>query len=109
MWDQRFSRRKREGIRSFWIEERERIKQNKSYTRSWNEQQVLEILKRLTPTYQSKSLEAHHTYSAKIFPHLANLGAVIYPATHYEHLKGWHGGNYKESQPGKRIRRIREF
>ena len=59
--------------------------------------------------YQSKPLEFHHTYSAIEYPHLANMGEVIYPATHDEHFKGWHGGNYKKSKPGKRIRRFREF
>ena len=108
-WDKRFSRRKKDGIKHFWIEERERVKQGKSLTRNWSNQQINEIRDKMTPAFQFKPLEAHHTYSAKDFPHLANLGAVIYPATHNEHLKGWHGGNYKKSRPGKRIRRIRDF
>ncbi len=108
-WNRRFEKRKRAGIHNFWHEEAERISQGKSTTREWKDTQIAELKGGKTPTHQSRPMEAHHTYSAKDYPHLANLGAVIYPATHDEHLKGWHGGNYKKSKPGRRIRRIREF
>ncbi len=108
-WDKRFSKRRSKGIRRFWLEERDRLQQGKSPTRDWSNEQINEIIENNSASYQSRPLEAHHTYSAKEFPHLANLGAVIYPATHNEHLKGWHGGSYRKSKPGRRIRRIREF
>ena len=109
MWNTRFSRRKRAGINNFWSEERGRIMNSEPWTRDWSDVQIEQILNKGKPTHLSKSLEAHHTYSAKNFPHLSNLGAVIYPATHNEHLKGWHGGNYRKSLPGKRIKRYREI
>ena len=108
-WDQRFSKRRKAGINRFWSQERERIIQNKPLTRNWTPDQIDSILAKRSPRYQSKPLESHHTYSAIEYPHLANMGEVIYPATHDEHFKGWHGGNYKKSKPGKRIRRFREF
>lgn len=62
-----------------------------------------------TPKFNGKPMQAHHTYSASKYPHLANLGEAIYPATYFEHYMGWHGGAYKNSLPGKRIRPINEF
>lgn len=49
------------------------------------------------------------SYSASKFPHLSDKGEVIYPATIREHLYGWHGGNYKNSLPGKPIKDIKDF
>lgn len=34
---------------------------------------------------------------------------VIYPATFNEHLKGWHGGNFRNSLPGEPIKTIIDF
>lgn len=84
-------------------------KQLNARTRRWSESQRREILSKLRPTFKGRPLEAHHAYSARMYPHLANRGEVIYPATHDEHHKGWHGGNYRKSVPGKRIRRLNEF
>ena len=108
MWDSRFSRRRKLGVNNFWKLEKDRINKGAQYTRNWTDEQVADILNNKSPKFQSKAIEAHHSYSAKEFPHLANLGEVIYPATHDEHLKGWHGGSYRKSKPGRRIRRIRE-
>ena len=33
---------------------------------------------------------------------------IIYPVTKYEHRQGWHGGNMRNSLPGKPINRIEE-
>ena len=49
------------------------------------------------------------SYSASQYPHLANKGEVIYSATPNEHFKGWHGGNWKNSLPGKPINSIDDF
>lgn len=42
-------------------------------------------------------MQGHHSYSASQYPHLANKGEIIYPATPNEHFNGWHGGNWKNS------------
>ena len=55
------------------------------------------------------TLDSHHTYSVAKYPHLANRGELIYPATKYEHRQGWHGGNMRNSLPGKPINKIEEF
>ena len=47
---------------------------------------------------------AHHIYS-----HSADKGEIIYPVTPNEHLKGWHGGNFKNSIPGEPIIDINDF
>ncbi len=109
MWDIRFSRRRKLGPSNFWKQEKDRILQGKPPTRNWSKEQIADIINNRKPKYLSMTIEAHHSYSAKEYPHLANLGEGIYPATHDEHLKGWHGGNYRHSKPGKRIRRYREF
>lgn len=48
-------------------------------------------------------IAGHHTYSASKYPHLADKGEVIYPATFNEHLNKWHGKNFKNSYPGAPI------
>lgn len=62
-WNKRFSARRREGVKQFWNQERERIIK----------------------------------------------GEIIYPVTLNEHLKGWHGGNFKNSRPGEPIIDINDF
>lgn len=109
MWDKRFGKRRKAGIKKFWKQERNRLERGERGTRNWSPEQKRSILEGRIPTFNGKALQAHHTYSAKNFPHLANLGEVIYPATHFEHHKGWHGGRYKNSLPGRRIRFINEF
>ena len=108
-WNRRFKKRRDKGVSNFWFSEQGRLKHDMQGTRNWTPEQVQAILKGDTPKFNGESMQAHHAYSAKDYPHLANNGAVIYPATKREHLKGWHGGNYRKSKPGKRIRRIREF
>ena len=40
-------------------------------------------------------MHAHHTYSVKKYPHLANRGEIIFPTTFQEHLHDVE--NHKES------------
>ena len=108
-WSKRFAHRRREGIRNFYAQERERLRNGEQGTRNWSAEQKAAILSKSAPTYNGLTMQAHHTYSASRYPHLANRGEIIYPATRLEHLKGWHGGNYKKSLPGRRIVPIHEF
>lgn len=109
IWNKRFSKRRRTGVRKFWQEERRRLLAGKNGTRNWTATQRAAILSKKPVLYEGSSLQAHHAYSAAMYPHLADKGEVIYPATKLEHLKGWHGGNFKKSLPGKRARAINEF
>ena len=101
--DRRFAKRRKEGVRQFWDQEKARLKAGLKPTRNWSKSQQEEILNNMKPTYNGKSLQGHHTYSASKYPHLANRGEVIFPVTFDEHLYGWHGGNFKNSLPGKPI------
>ena len=109
MWNRRFQKRRKQAIKRFWVQEKARILIGLQPTRPWSAEQRNKILNNQTPRFNGVSLQAHHSYSASEFPHLANLGEVIYPATNKEHLKAWHGGNYKKSIPGKRIKKMRQF
>lgn len=92
MWDKRFKKRRDAGIKNFWKQEVIRLKNGLPGTRRWTADQVRQILSKEKPTYNGVAMQSHHTFSAAEYPHLANLGRVIYPATPFEHLKGWHGG-----------------
>lgn len=109
MWNKRFAKRRRAGVRRFWKSERRRLSEGKAGTRNWTAVQRAAILAKKPVLYEGESLQAHHTYSAAMYPHLADRGEVIYPATKTEHLAGWHGGSFKKSLPGRRIRAINEF
>ncbi len=108
-WSKRLDQRRKAGVDEFWKAEKGLLKSGNQPTRNWNTEQKQAILSDKKPTFNNQTLQSHHTYSVSQFPHLANVGGVIYPATTKEHLKGWHGGNYKKSKAGRRIRRIREF
>ena len=108
-WDRRFSKRRKSGVKSFWKQERNRLERGEKGTRNWSVEQRQLILSGKAPKFKGKTIHGHHTYSAAKYPHLANLGEIIYPATQYEHQMGWHGGSYKKSKPGGRIRPINEF
>ena len=109
MWNKRFNDRRKKGVKDFWTAEAVRLAFGEQGTRAWSEEQRNDIVKGNKASFNGKVLQGHHTYSAAKYPHLANNHLVIYPATDKEHLKGWHGGNYRKSKPGRRIRRIREF
>lgn len=109
MWNKRFKKRRRVAVKDFWTAETVRLMAGEKGTRERSSEQREEILKGQKASFNGRTLQGHHTYSAAEYPHLANNHLVIFPATHDEHLKGWHGGNYRKSKAGKRIRRFREF
>lgn len=101
--DKRFAERRKEGIARFWNDEQVRILSGQKATRPWNDEQKAAIARGDRPKYNGKTIQGHHTYSASKYPHLANRSEIIYPVTFDEHLYGWHGGNFKNSLPGKPI------
>ena len=108
-WQKRLAARRRAAVTEFWVLERMRLRLGLEPTRNWTEEQRASILAGKRPKLRGRTFESHHTYTVKLYPHLANSPSVIYPATHTEHLMGWHGGSYSRSMPGRRIRPIREF
>jgi len=108
-WNKRLSKRRNEGIEKFWQIEKKKLRANLPGTRNWSEEQITAILAGERPKFNNKTMASHHTYSVKDYPHLANRGDLIYPATYIEHKDGFHGGNYKKSLPGKPIKHISEF
>lgn len=108
-WSKRFGARRRKGVSAFWRQERKRLLAGLPGTRNWSPEDVTRIIAKKRPRHDGRAIEAHHTYSASLFPHLANRSEIIYPTTHFEHLQAWHGGNYRKSLPGRRIRRFNEF
>lgn len=109
MWNKRFSKRRATGVDQFWSQERQRILNNESLTRNWTQEQINDILSGKKPKFDGKTIQGHHTYSASQYPQLANRGEIIYPVTQNEHFKGWHGGNWKNSLPGRQIDDIYDF
>lgn len=105
----RLKKRRKEGVKRFWEAERTRIINHQPTTRRWSKEQIADILANRRPKYMGKVLQGHHAYSVSKYPHLADKGAVIYPATFNEHLYGWHGGNFNNSLPGRPIRNKRDF
>lgn len=103
--DSRFAKRRKEGVRQFWVQEQMRILTGKQTTREWSDSQKQAILSSKRPKYNGKTIQGHHTYSASRYPHLANQGAIIFPVTFDEHLYGWHGGNFNNSLPGRPIKK----
>lgn len=101
--DSRFRERRKRGIINFWNSEKVRLLCGQRGTREWNNQQVHDILSNQRPKYNGKTIQGHHIYSAAKYPHLADKGDLIYPVTFDEHLYGWHGGNFRNSLPGRPI------
>jgi hypothetical protein len=108
-WQSRFTTRRNKAVKDFWIVERIRIIKRLPTTRNWSAEQRKAILSGKRPKYNGWTMESHHTYSVSKYPHLANRHELIYPATHYEHIYGFHGGNPKSSLPGVPIKKIKEF
>lgn len=104
---ERLLARRSAGVDAFYEAEKERINNGLPTTRKWTTQQRDDILAGRKPKYGGKTMHAHHTYSVKKYPHLADKGEVIYPTTFQEHFIEWHGGNWKNSLPGKRIKKNR--
>jgi len=101
--NKRLSARRDKGVKEFWNQEKIRIMNGAPTSRNWTPQQMHDILNDRKPKKNGKTIHAHHTYSVSKYPHLANRGEVLFPATFREHLYGWHGGNFKNSLPGKPI------
>lgn len=108
-WNKKMSTKRQNGVNKFWEQERTRLQNGENGTRNWSPQQKIDILNGKRPKYNGKTVQGHHTYSVSKYPHLADKGEVIYPATTNEHLHGWHGGNYKNSLPGEPIKTILDF
>jgi hypothetical protein len=109
IWNKKFAKRRDKGVVEYWKQERIRISNGENPTRNWPSNQIEDILIKKRPKFNGQTLQGHHTYSAAKYPHLANKGEVIYPLTYREHFYGWHGGNYKNSSPGKPIKEIIDF
>ena len=108
-WNKKIDKLRKEAVKNFWVEECIRLILGLSGTRNWNEEQKKIIIAGKVPKYKGKTLQGHHSYSVSLYPHLANKHEVIVPLSPKEHLKGWHGGNFKHSHPGKPIKFIIEF
>ncbi len=108
-WNRRLSLRRNKGIVKFWYHEKQRLNAGLPGTRNWTEAQKRDILNNKRPSFKGKTLKSHHMFSVKEYPHLANRGDFIYPATDNEHFNGWHGGNYSKSLPGRQIKTIKDF
>jgi hypothetical protein len=108
-WNEKMSKKRQNGVNKFWEQERTRVKNGENGTRNWSESQKLDIINGKRPKYNGKTIQGHHTYSVSKYPHLADKGEIIYPATQNEHFNGWHGGNYKNSLPGEPIKTILDF
>ena len=104
-WNRRLSIRRKAGIDSFWEREAELITHNYPTTRNWSAKQIADILTGKRPKYNGTSMQSHHTYSVAKYPHLANIGSLIYPVTLHEHSARWHGGNFRNSLPGRPVNR----
>ncbi|NPC94179.1 hypothetical protein HOO54_18605 [Bacillus sp. WMMC1349] len=92
-WNKKFAKHRNSGVNDFWYQERQRILNNETPTRNWDQRQLNDILNGKKPKVDGKKVQGHHSYSASQYPHLANKGEIIYPATPNEHFNGWHGGN----------------
>ncbi|MFJ5768821.1 T7SS effector LXG polymorphic toxin [Psychrobacillus sp. NPDC093180] len=109
IWNKEFAKRRDKGVKEFWYQEQQRLLNNEPLTRDWSQEHLKDILAGKTPKYANKPIAGHHSYSASKYPHLADRGEIIYPATFNEHLKGWHGGNWRNSIPGEPIIPIKDF
>ena len=107
--NRKFAKRRDKGVKEFWYQERQRILNNETPTRDWNQEQLNDILEGKKPKVNGEIVQGHRSYSASQYPHLANKGEIIFPVTPNEHLKGWHGGNWENSLPGKPINPINDF
>lgn len=108
-FNRRLNKRRNDGIKVFWDHEQFLILNNLPTTRDWTPSMREAIIKGERPTFEGKTIQSHHKFSVAKYPHLANIGAVIYPATRKEHIWGWHGGNTRNSLPGIPIKYIKEF
>ncbi len=99
-WDRRFNNRRSRGVSRYWAEERKALRRGEPGTRNWSKEQRSDILKGKTPKHNGEPVEGHHKYNALDHPQLADDPRNIYPATKIEHLKRWHGGDFKNDTRG---------
>ena len=72
-----------------------KLREGKPGARNWTPEQRIAILEGKTPKdIGGVSIQGHHRYDVSNYPHLANKGKYVYPATRAEHLYRWHGGNW---------------
>ena len=105
-WNEKIVSKRNRGVQRFWSAERQRVKNNEVPTRQWTSEQIQCLLDKNSKNPRSgsgKPFQVHHTYSVSKYPHLSDNANIMYPATFEEHKNSWHGGNYKNSLPGKRI------
>lgn len=102
-WQRRLDARRKYGIDIFWEREAELIIHNQPTTRNWSAEQIADILNGKRPKYKGESMHSHHTYSVAKYPHLANIGYLIYPVTRNEHINRWHGRNFRNSIHGQPV------
>lgn len=76
-WNKKMSQRRREGVKDFWNQERERIISGERTTRNWSQEQIADILSGKTPKYNGKPIQGHHAYSVLQYPQLANRGEAL--------------------------------
>ena len=105
---QRLAKRRKKGVNDFWKQEKKKKKKGEPTTRNWTAEQRNDILHNRIPKVNGKRMQGHHSYSVSKYPHLANKGEVIFPATFEEHLYVWHGGNFQNSLPGRPFSRKRK-
>ena len=101
----RMNKNRKAAVEVFWVNERLRLISGEAPTRNWTHQQIQEILSGHKPKHKGKTIQGHHTYSVRKYPQLASKYEVIYPVTFEEHLYEWHGGSFKNSLPGRPIKR----
>lgn len=65
------------------------------------QERISQKIRQRTATKEEYKLWSGATRSH--YPQLAGKHEVIFPVTKDEHLHDWHGGNYKNSRPGKAI------
>lgn len=59
----RLANRRKAGVREFWRQERERLRNNQKGTRNWSAEQIRDIKAGRTPKLNGKPLQSHHTYT----------------------------------------------
>lgn len=100
-WNKKIDKARAEGVRKFYQNEKEVLKNGKNGARNYTEKMKQDIINGKRPTYNGKPLEGHHKYSVEKYPNLAKEPTNIYPTTKDEHLYRWHGGNYRNPTLGK--------
>ena len=106
---ERLDKRRKKAVKDFFRAEKYRLEHGLPTTRKWTPEQERYLRAGERPRFNGKTIQGHHTYSVKMFPHLADRHEIIYPVTYAEHLYGWHGGNFRNSLPGKPINHIKSF